>query len=173
MARYRKKPVTIEAFQLGIDYIPDWFMDKVTTNEIILHGTSSGFDHHDDTNADIKTLEGWMHANSGDFIIKGVAGEIYPCKPDIFRTSYESADTTADVVPKSECNRCAERTQKSIGRLQEQIANTKAEVAREIFEEIEKHLFVIAPIEEFDGWAKIQLCDILRIKKKYTEGNDE
>ena len=48
----------------------------------------------------------------------------------------------------------------------------KSEVAR-IFEEIEKHLFVIAPIEEFDGWAKIQLCDLLRIKKKYTEGNDE
>lgn len=89
MALYRKKPVTIEAFQLGIDYIPDWFMDKVTTNEIILHGTSSGFDHHDDTNADIKTLEGWHHANFGDFIIKGVAGEIYPCKPHIFEATYE------------------------------------------------------------------------------------
>ena len=42
-------------------------------------------------------------------------------------------------------------------------------VAREIFEEIEKHLFVIAPIEEFDGWARIQLADIMRLKKKYTE----
>jgi hypothetical protein len=45
----------------------------------------------------------------------------------------------------------------------------KAEVAREIFEEIEKHLFVIAPIEEFDGWARIQLADIMRLKKKYTQ----
>ena len=45
----------------------------------------------------------------------------------------------------------------------------RAEVAREIFEEIEKHLFVIAPIEEFDGWARIQLADIMRLKKKYTE----
>lgn len=89
MARYRKKPVTIEAFQLGIDYIPDWFMDKVTTNEIILHGTSSGFEHHDDTNADIRTLEGVMHANFGDYVIKGVHGEIYPCKPDIFEETYE------------------------------------------------------------------------------------
>lgn len=42
-------------------------------------------------------------------------------------------------------------------------------VAREIFEEIEKHLFVIAPIEEFDGWARIQLADIMRLKKKYTQ----
>lgn len=53
------------------------------------------------------------------------------------------------------------------------IREAKQDVAKEIFEEIEKHLFVIYPIEEFDGWAKIQLCDILRIKKKYTEGNDE
>ena len=45
----------------------------------------------------------------------------------------------------------------------------RAEVAREIFEEIEKHLFVIAPIEEFDGWARIQLADIMRLKNKYTE----
>ena len=49
----------------------------------------------------------------------------------------------------------------------------RAELAREIFEEIEKHLFVIAPIEEFDGWARIQLADIMRLKKKYTEENHE
>ena len=88
--KYRKKPVLIEAFRLGIDHIPDWFMDKVTSNDIILHGTSSGFEHHDDTNADIKTLEGVMHANFGDFIIKGVNNEIYPCKPDIFYASYDN-----------------------------------------------------------------------------------
>lgn len=105
MARYRKKPVVIEAFRLGVDYIPDWFMNKVTTNDVILHGTSSGFEHHDDTSADIKTLEGVMHANFGDYIIKGVKGEIYPCKPDIFKDTYESADTTADVAPKSETAR--------------------------------------------------------------------
>ena len=103
MAKYRKKPVVIEAFRLGVDYIPDWFMDKVTTNDIILYGTSSGFEHHDDTNADIKTLEGVMHANFGDYIIKGVKGEIYPCKPDIFKDTYESADTTADVVEVIRC----------------------------------------------------------------------
>lgn len=80
---YRKKPVIIRAFQLGIDYIPDWFMDKVTTNEIILH---------EGPTADINTLEGVMHADYGDFIIEGVAGEIYPCKPDIFMQTYEALE---------------------------------------------------------------------------------
>ena len=87
--RYRKKPIEVEAFRLGIDYIPDWFMDKVTTNDVVLHGKSSGFEHYNDTNADIKTLEGVMHANYGDFIIRGVNGEIYPCKPDIFNKTYD------------------------------------------------------------------------------------
>ena len=45
----------------------------------------------------------------------------------------------------------------------------RAELAREIFEEIENHLFVITPVEEFDGWARIQLADIMRLKQKYTE----
>ena len=48
-----------------------------------------GFEHYDDTNCDIQTLEGVMHANYGDYIIKGVKGEIYPCKPDIFEETYE------------------------------------------------------------------------------------
>ena len=91
--KYRKIPVEIEAFRLGIDFIPDWFMDKVSSNEIILHGKSTGFQHHDDTNADIQTLEGVMHANYGDYIIKGIQGEIYPCKPDIFEKTYERSDT--------------------------------------------------------------------------------
>ena len=72
MGRYRKLPVEIEAFRMGIDYIPDWFMDKVSANEIILHGKSSGFEHYDDTHCTIKTLEGNMKGNYGDYIIKGV-----------------------------------------------------------------------------------------------------
>ena len=92
MSKYRKLPIEIEAFRIGIDYIPDWFMDKVTSNEIILHGNSSGFEHYDDTNCDIKTLEGIMHANYGDYIIKGVNNEIYPCKPEIFEKTYELVD---------------------------------------------------------------------------------
>jgi len=101
MSQYRKKPVVIEAFRLGIDYMPDWFMNAVTAHEVILRGSSSGFYHMDDTKADIHTLEGWHHANYGDYIIRGVKGELYPCKPDIFDMAYDMVDrpkTNADRI---------------------------------------------------------------------------
>ena len=87
---YRKKPVVIEAFKYGIDNRPDWFNDKVTSNEII---TYVGTDIRDSSEyyCEIKTLEGIMRGNCGDYIIKGVQGEIYPCKPDIFEMTYELA----------------------------------------------------------------------------------
>lgn len=170
MPRYRKKPVTIEAFQLGIDYIPDWFMNKVTTNEIILHGTSSGFEHHDDTNADIKTLEGWHHASFGDFIIKGVKGEIYPCKPDIFEATYESADIAADVAPRSE-----------VARLEQEI---KALLAfKEYFSDLYGNGLEVAnwhkngALEPFDNFYESAEDEYeAELKKKYTEegaGNND
>lgn len=80
--KYRKKPVVIEAFQLFVDPIPDWFMDKVTTKECNLHHPEY---------ASIKTLEGWMLANARDYIIKGIQGELYPCKEDIFKLTYDIA----------------------------------------------------------------------------------
>ena len=77
--KYRKKPVVIEAFRFQIDATaPDWFMDRVTDNTIITH---------EDGTCDINTLEGIMRANKGDYIILGVNGEVYPCKPDIFEKS--------------------------------------------------------------------------------------
>lgn len=79
--KYRKKPVVIEAFQLGVDDMPGWFVDAEKMNKVFLHGGR--------TRADIKTLEGLHRANYGDFIIRGVEGEIYHCKPDIFRLTYE------------------------------------------------------------------------------------
>ncbi len=45
-----------------------------------------------DEEVEIKTLEGVMKANKGDYIIKGVRGELYPCKPDIFYETYEECD---------------------------------------------------------------------------------
>lgn len=88
---YRKKPVVIEAFMYGVSPMPDWFMDKVTSNEII---TYVGTDIRDSSEyyCEIKTLEGVMRGNCGDYIIKGVKGEIYPCKPDIFHMTYELLD---------------------------------------------------------------------------------
>lgn len=104
MARYRKKPVEVEAFLFGVDNMPDWFMDKVTSKDVVLHRIP--FDEARARNygqmwCDIKTLEGTMRAYEGkDYIIKGIKGEIYPCKVDIFEETYEIP--TADVVPKSE-----------------------------------------------------------------------
>ena len=79
--KYRKKPVVIEAvrFMIG-DTLPDWFMDRVASNTIITHS---------DGTCDIKTLEGTMRADYGDYIILGIKGEVYPCKPDIFISTYE------------------------------------------------------------------------------------
>lgn len=79
MAQYRKKPVIIEAFKYGIDHRPDWFMDKVSENKIFTYATYCL----------INTLEGEMTGSYGDYIIQGVQGEVYPCKPDIFEMTYE------------------------------------------------------------------------------------
>ncbi|MHC5253209.1 hypothetical protein ACYRFS_02320 [Listeria kieliensis] len=95
--KYRKKPVEIEAFRLGEEY-PDWFADAVTSNKVItkFEKENKPIEHYspfDDMSnyivAYIHTLEGVMKAENGDYIIKGVKGEIYPCKPDIFKQTYE------------------------------------------------------------------------------------
>lgn len=85
MAKFRKKPVVIEAFKLGTDCIPDWFMDRVSDSSIVLRGEM----WKPLVCAEIKTLEGVMRADAGDYVIQGVKGEIYPCKPDIFEATYD------------------------------------------------------------------------------------
>jgi hypothetical protein len=89
MARYRKKPVVIEAFRWtggwdqGED--PEWIIDAIKQGIVTFpkDGTPS-------VEMAIKTLEGVMTANQGDYVIKGIKGEIYPCKPDIFEATYEA-----------------------------------------------------------------------------------
>ena len=77
MKRYQKKPVIIDAFRFGYDDVPQWFVEKIEVDEsIVLEEVK------------IETLEGTMIANYGDWIIKGVKGEIYPCKDDIFQETY-------------------------------------------------------------------------------------
>lgn len=92
MPKFRKKPIVIEAFRIGIDNIPDWAKDKIIDNYIVLRSgqeIQSPFEHRTDTWAEIRTLEGTMIASHGDYIIKGVNNEVYPCKPDIFDKTYE------------------------------------------------------------------------------------
>ena len=86
--QYRKKPIVIDAFKLGHDFMPDWFLDKKATNEITTHNVDERPRGGPDF-ALIKTLEGQMRAENGDYIIRGVKGEVYPCKPDIFEATYE------------------------------------------------------------------------------------
>lgn len=89
MTKYKKKPVVVEAFQFYVDDMPDWFMEKVTTNEVILRSCDYSKYSIEEAHCQIQTLEGLMRGNGGDYIIKGVQGEIYPCKPDIFLVTYE------------------------------------------------------------------------------------
>ncbi len=83
--KYIKKPIIIDAFQYGVDEKPGWFLEKVKTNDIktITDNTTTELDY-----CEIKTLEGVIRGNCFDYIIKGVKGEIYPCKPDIFNMTY-------------------------------------------------------------------------------------
>ena len=95
--RYKKKPVVIEAFRMGIDPRPDWFQDEITAGNITTQLADGEIDdgnpwNHKKTCCMIKTLEGVMRGNYGDYIIRGVKGEIYPCKPDIFIATYEAAE---------------------------------------------------------------------------------
>lgn len=85
MSEFRKKPVVINAHRIGIDAWPDYAWEKVMSNQITLHdcGEPDGY-------ILIQTLEGEMKGNHGDYLIKGVQGEFYPCKPDIFESTYEA-----------------------------------------------------------------------------------
>lgn len=81
--KFRKKPVEIEAMRLTSGAFWDVY------NWVEEHG--AGVSEWDDEPLGFKinTLEGVMWAREGDWVIKGVAGEFYPCKPDIFEMTYE------------------------------------------------------------------------------------
>jgi hypothetical protein len=86
--KYRKKPVVVEAEQFDPlarpwpDCVHPWADEEARPRDM-----SWGY---------IETLEGKMHVMAGDFIITGVKGEQYPCKPDIFALTYESAEAQQD-----------------------------------------------------------------------------
>jgi hypothetical protein len=92
MPKFRKKPVVIEAVCYTRRFAwPDWFHDAVTAGTVTVYGTGKYGDPSDACFADITTLEGTMTAQEGDWIIQGIKGELYPCKPDIFAATYEPA----------------------------------------------------------------------------------
>jgi hypothetical protein len=94
-SKFRKKPVVIEAFQITKELAMDhWENDKPLPFGLSrLSGSWHPIDKEvHNASISIETLEGRMIAELGDWIIKGVKGELYPCKPDIFEATYEAID---------------------------------------------------------------------------------
>lgn len=87
MARYRKKPVEVDAYKWegsffvdGVNASPKWMQDALADRTAYLEGKGELY---------IRTLEGVHHASVGDYVIRSVKGELYPCKPDVFEQTYE------------------------------------------------------------------------------------
>jgi len=89
--KYMKLPVVVEAIKWTADNRqeedPKWLVDAIERGEVTFK--NFGFNSVEMT---IYTLEGPITASRGDYIIQGVAGELYPCKPDIFEQTYEQVD---------------------------------------------------------------------------------
>ena len=99
MGRYRKRPVIIEAFQMKPARFHDerdWPTWLIAARE--LHHLDAGAFSYD-KEADeyiIRTLEGAMTVSDDDWIIRGVHGELYPCKPEIFAMTYEEVEACTE-----------------------------------------------------------------------------
>ena len=118
--KYRKKPVVIEALQYktendweGIDeivkfltfgkeieFVNDTPFKGMSMNRDNFHISAVRGSDYEGFYIIIKTLEGEMVVSDGDFIIKGVKNEFYPCKPDIFRKTYSEVETIFDKIYK-------------------------------------------------------------------------
>ncbi len=88
--KYRKKPIIIEAHLLNLELplpFPEWLIKNLKRDEfpIIIYTKVPDPRKY----IVIETLEGFMNAYSGDYVIKGIEGEIYPCKASIFEATYE------------------------------------------------------------------------------------
>lgn len=91
VGRYRKKPVEIDAVQFKGSSTQASAIDRwIAGEEYVEPGVAT----RDITTVEIVTLEGTMTASMGDWIIRGLKGEFYPCKPDIFAASYDQVNET-------------------------------------------------------------------------------
>lgn len=87
--KYITKPLIVEAFKYGVDPHPDWFQDKVASNEV----------SHEDGDCFTASDRGLLIAMRGEYIIKGVNGDIHFCTPELFDKCYRRAeqfDETSD-----------------------------------------------------------------------------
>jgi len=94
--KFRKKPIVIDAFQmtrerrLDNSQWPNWLHHAWSLHRVEVGALFPAREPSD--KLEIRTLEGVMRVSHGDFIIRGVKGELYPCKPDIFEATYESVE---------------------------------------------------------------------------------
>ena len=104
--KYRKKPVVIEAFQMtrerraSNEEWPIW-LHQAWQKDMGEEGSLTCVDFPNSDGTDqlqIRTLEGMHLVGWGDYIIQGVKGELYPCKPDIFEATYEPVDSANSPV---------------------------------------------------------------------------
>lgn len=86
MTKYRKKPVVVEAMQIK------WGSRFSDVLNFVGKNSDEVLSRNEDGTVNIKTLEGTMKADIDDYIIKGIQGEFYPCKPDIFAKTYERVE---------------------------------------------------------------------------------
>ena len=92
--KYRKKPLVVEAVKIDKDNTEELetLIDTNNSSEDICCYYRSLYGIAEIYMVKIKTLEGTMVANVGDYIIKGIKGEFYPCKPNIFEATYEKVE---------------------------------------------------------------------------------
>lgn len=85
MSKYRAKPVVIDAFQFTHINVrlPEWLPRQFVISNLYPDSVYR---------AQIPTLDGFTQADIGDWIIRGIKGEVYPCKPDIFEATYERVE---------------------------------------------------------------------------------
>lgn len=100
MTKFRKKPVVIDAIKNEGEWLPivAWLQDLAGSHFVFKMGELPPITRKPDGSLNIQTLEGTMRADVGDWVLRGVKGEFYPCKPDIFDATYEPAlsPTTAE-----------------------------------------------------------------------------
>lgn len=85
---YIKKPIKVEAIHWGTDdmnHLPDWFRDAII-DDVLEYDLNSP---DDKTELYVNTLEGRMHVSYGDYLIRGIKGELYACNSEIFNETYE------------------------------------------------------------------------------------
>lgn len=109
MAKYLRKPNLVDAFKWTGDVNqtedPAWIVNCLNSGVAKIYRDTDEYNFYDggepkvqvsDIWMGIVTLEGTMRADQGDYIIKGIQGEIYPCKPDIFEATYEIVEEDND-----------------------------------------------------------------------------